>query len=94
LVTVDLLGRAEALLPTGHRDADLVSAEVVQALLRAGKVAEASTAESCSPVNVAEWTPVAPCASGHWLSEPGRQPIRLAQESLDRSARLLPPIKC
>jgi DNA-binding CsgD family transcriptional regulator/tetratricopeptide (TPR) repeat protein len=42
LVTVELIGRAEALLPGGHRDADLVSAEVVQALLRAGKVAEAS----------------------------------------------------
>ena len=42
LVTVELMRRAEALLPGGHRDADLVSAEVVQALLRAGKVAEAS----------------------------------------------------
>ena len=42
LVAVELLRRAEALLPGGHRDADLVSAEVVQALLRAGKVAEAS----------------------------------------------------
>ena len=41
-VTVELLRRAEALLPGGHRDADLVSSEVVQALLRAGKVAEAS----------------------------------------------------
>jgi DNA-binding CsgD family transcriptional regulator/tetratricopeptide (TPR) repeat protein len=42
LVTVELIRRAEALLPGGHRDADLVSAEVVQALLRAGQVAEAS----------------------------------------------------
>jgi len=41
-VTVELIRRAEALLPDGHRDADLVSAELVQALLRAGKVAEAS----------------------------------------------------
>ncbi|MFC5175171.1 helix-turn-helix transcriptional regulator [Nocardioides taihuensis] len=41
-VTLELLRRAEALLPGGHRDADLVSAEVVQALLRAGHVAEAS----------------------------------------------------
>jgi DNA-binding CsgD family transcriptional regulator len=41
-VTLELLRRAEALLPGGHRDADRVSAEVVQALLRAGKVAEAS----------------------------------------------------
>jgi hypothetical protein len=41
-VTVELIRRAEALLPDGHRDADLVSAELVQALLRAGKVTEAS----------------------------------------------------
>ena len=41
-VAVELLRRAEALLPGGHRDADAVSSEVVQALLRAGKVAEAS----------------------------------------------------
>lgn len=41
-VTLELLRRAEALLPGGHPDADLVSAEVVQALLRAGEVAEAS----------------------------------------------------
>jgi DNA-binding CsgD family transcriptional regulator/tetratricopeptide (TPR) repeat protein len=40
--TVELVRRAEALLPGGHRDADRVSAEMVQALLRAGKVAEAS----------------------------------------------------
>jgi DNA-binding CsgD family transcriptional regulator/tetratricopeptide (TPR) repeat protein len=43
LVTVELVARAEALLPDGHPEADLVSAEVVQALLRAGKVAEATT---------------------------------------------------
>lgn len=42
LVAVELLRRAEALLPGGHGDADLLSAEVVQALLRAGRVAEAS----------------------------------------------------
>jgi DNA-binding CsgD family transcriptional regulator len=42
LVTLELIRRAEALLPGGHPDADVVSAEVVQALLRAGKVAEAS----------------------------------------------------
>jgi tetratricopeptide (TPR) repeat protein len=41
-VTVELLRRAEALLPDGHRDADLVSSELVQALLRAGQVPEAS----------------------------------------------------
>ena len=42
LVTVDLIRRAEALLPDGHREADPVASEVVQALLRAGMVAEAS----------------------------------------------------
>jgi DNA-binding CsgD family transcriptional regulator len=42
LVAVELVRRAEALLPGGHPDADQVSAEVVGALLRAGKVAEAS----------------------------------------------------
>jgi DNA-binding CsgD family transcriptional regulator len=41
-VTAELMRRAEALLPLGHRDADLVAAEVVQALLRAGQVTEAS----------------------------------------------------
>jgi DNA-binding CsgD family transcriptional regulator/tetratricopeptide (TPR) repeat protein len=64
LVAVELIRRAEALLPSGHHDADLVSAEVVQALLRAGKVAEASdradavlarrhTAEVDTPLRVA-----------------------------------------
>lgn len=42
LVSVDLVRHAEALLPRGHRDADLVACEMVQALLRAGIVAEAS----------------------------------------------------
>jgi DNA-binding CsgD family transcriptional regulator/tetratricopeptide (TPR) repeat protein len=42
LVAVELVRRAEALLPRGHRDADLVSLEVVEALLRAGKVADAA----------------------------------------------------
>lgn len=41
-VAVELLRRAEALLPGGHPDADVVSAEIVAALLRAGRVAEAS----------------------------------------------------
>jgi DNA-binding CsgD family transcriptional regulator/tetratricopeptide (TPR) repeat protein len=43
LVTVELIRRAEALLPDGHRDSDLVASEVVQAMLRAGNVAEAAT---------------------------------------------------
>jgi DNA-binding CsgD family transcriptional regulator len=42
LVTLELVRRAEALLPGGHPEADVVSAEVVQALLRAGRVTEAS----------------------------------------------------
>jgi DNA-binding CsgD family transcriptional regulator/tetratricopeptide (TPR) repeat protein len=42
LVAVELLRQGEALLPDGHRDGDIVSSEMVQALLRAGKVAEAS----------------------------------------------------
>jgi DNA-binding CsgD family transcriptional regulator/tetratricopeptide (TPR) repeat protein len=41
-VTAELLVRAEALLPAGRPEVDLVAAEAVQALLRAGKVAEAS----------------------------------------------------
>ncbi|MGW5241994.1 helix-turn-helix transcriptional regulator [Monashia sp. NPDC004114] len=42
LVAVELLRRAEASLPAGHPEADVVAAEIVQALLRAGNVAEAS----------------------------------------------------
>jgi DNA-binding CsgD family transcriptional regulator/tetratricopeptide (TPR) repeat protein len=42
LVAVELVRHAEALLPDGHPDADLVASEMVQALLRAGKVTEAS----------------------------------------------------
>jgi tetratricopeptide (TPR) repeat protein len=41
-VAVELLQRAEAMLPGGHPDADLVAAELVEALLRAGNVAEAA----------------------------------------------------
>lgn len=41
-VALELLQRAEELLPAGHTDTDLVAAEVVQALLRAGRAAEAS----------------------------------------------------
>ena len=42
-VAVELLRRAGALLPAGHHDADSVAAELAEALLRAGNVAEAST---------------------------------------------------
>lgn len=41
-VAVELLRRAMALLPAGHDDADLVAVELVGALHRAGKVAEAA----------------------------------------------------
>ena len=41
-VTVELLRRAESLLPGGHPDADIVAAELVDALLRSGNVAEAA----------------------------------------------------
>ncbi len=41
-VAVELLRRAEALLPAGHPDADVLSSEIVFALLRVGKVAEAT----------------------------------------------------
>ena len=41
-VTVELLRRAESMLPGGHPDADLIAAELVEALLRTGDVAEAA----------------------------------------------------
>jgi DNA-binding CsgD family transcriptional regulator/tetratricopeptide (TPR) repeat protein len=41
-VAVELVRRAEALLPAGHPSADHVSTEVVQALMQAGRVAEAT----------------------------------------------------
>lgn len=43
-VAVDLLGRAVELLPNGHNDADLLQAELAEALLRAGRVADAAAA--------------------------------------------------
>ncbi len=42
-VAVDLLRSAAALLPLGHPDTDLVTAELAEGLQRAGQVAEAST---------------------------------------------------
>jgi DNA-binding CsgD family transcriptional regulator/tetratricopeptide (TPR) repeat protein len=94
LVTVELLRRAEALLPGGHRDADLVSAEVVQALLRAGKVAEASAraeavlarqhaAEVDTPLRLALVGALA-------LQNRAAELIAVAQASLADSARLQP----
>ncbi len=46
-VAIDILRRAEDLVPVGHPDADLVIAELIEALLRAGRVAEcAASAEA------------------------------------------------
>src|SRR6516165_6175963 len=94
LVTVELIRRAEALLPGGHPDADLVSAEVVQALLRAGKVAEASAraeavlarqhaAQVDTPLRVALVAALA-------LQNRAAELITVAQASLTGSARLQP----
>jgi DNA-binding CsgD family transcriptional regulator len=94
LVAVELIRRAEALLPGGHRDADLVSAEVVQALLRAGKVAEASAraeavlarqhaAEVDTPLRVALVAALA-------LQNRAAELITVAQASLADPARLAP----
>ena len=71
LVTVELLRRAEALLPGGHRDADLVSAEVVQALLRAGRwPRRRPVPKRCSPGSTPpRWTPrCGSRLSARWLS--------------------------
>jgi len=94
LVAVELIRRAEALLPGGHRDADRVSAEVVQALLRAGKVAEASAraeavlarahaAEVDAPLRVALVAALA-------LQNRAAELITAAQASLAGPARLRP----
>ncbi len=94
LVTVELIRRAEALLPGGHRDADLVSSEVVQALLRAGKVAEASAraeavlarqhaAEVDTPLRLALVGALA-------LQNRAAELITVAQASLAGPARLAP----
>jgi DNA-binding CsgD family transcriptional regulator/tetratricopeptide (TPR) repeat protein len=94
LVAVELIRRAEALLPGGHRDADLVSSEVVQALLRAGKVAEASAgaeavlarqhaAEVDTPLRVALVGALA-------LQNRAAELITVTQASLAGPARLRP----
>jgi DNA-binding CsgD family transcriptional regulator/tetratricopeptide (TPR) repeat protein len=93
-VTVELLRRAEALLPGGHRDADQVSSEVVQALLRAGNVAEASAraeavlarqhaAEVDTPLRLALLGALA-------LQNRAAELITLAQVSLAEEVRLRP----
>jgi DNA-binding CsgD family transcriptional regulator len=94
LVAVELIRRGEALLPGGHRDADLVSSEVVQALLRAGKVAEASAraeavlarrhaAEVDTPLRVALVAALA-------LQNRAAELITVTQASLAGAARLEP----
>jgi tetratricopeptide (TPR) repeat protein len=94
LVTVELIRRAEALLPGGHHDADLVSSEVVQALLRAGQVAEASaraeavlarqhTAEVDTPLRLALVGALA-------LQNRAAELITVAQASLAGPAQLRP----
>ena len=42
MAAVELLRRAESMLPGGHPDADLIAAELVEAFLRAGNVGEAA----------------------------------------------------
>ncbi len=94
LVTVELIRRAEALLPGGHRDADLVSSEVVRALLRAGKVAEASARAEVvlarqHPVEVD--TPLRLALIGALaLQNRAAELIAVAHASLAGSARLRP----
>ncbi len=94
LVAVELIRRAEALLPGGHRDADLLSSEVVQALLRAGKVAEASARaqavlarEHAAEVDTALRLALVGALA---LQNRAAELIAVAQASLAGSARLLP----
>jgi DNA-binding CsgD family transcriptional regulator len=94
MVAVELVRRAEALLPGGHRHADLVSSEVVQALLRAGKIAEASAraeavlarrhaAEVDTPLRLALLGALA-------LQNRATEVIAAAQTGLSASPRLRP----
>jgi DNA-binding CsgD family transcriptional regulator/tetratricopeptide (TPR) repeat protein len=93
-VTVELLRRAETLLPAGHPEEDFVASEVVQALLRAGQVSEASAraeavlarqhaAEMDTPLRVALLGALA-------LQNRADEVIAVAQASLAGSALLLP----
>ena len=93
-VAVDLLLQAEALLPGGHPDADVVAAEVVQALLRAGRVLEASErAEAllARPHLPEVDTPVRLALVGALaLQNRVGELIEIARESLDGRAPLQP----
>jgi DNA-binding CsgD family transcriptional regulator/tetratricopeptide (TPR) repeat protein len=94
-VTVELIRRAEAVLPEDHPDADRVAAELVQALLRAGKVAEASARaeavlarrhapEVDTPLRIALLGALA-------LQNRAAEVIALTETSLAGPARLRPP---
>jgi DNA-binding CsgD family transcriptional regulator len=94
LVSVDLIRRAEELLPSDHRDVDVVASEVVQALLRAGAVAEASTrAEAVLARQHADEvdTPLRLALLGSLaLQNRAAELISMAQASLAASAQLRP----
>ena len=94
LVTLELMRRADALLPGGHRDADLVSAELVQALLRAGKPAEASDraqAVLARPHSTELETPLRVALVGALaLQNRAAELVAVVQASFAGSARLQP----
>jgi tetratricopeptide (TPR) repeat protein len=93
LVAVELIRRAEALLPGGHRDADLVSSEVVQALLRAGRWPRRQPVRKrCSPGSTPpRWTPRCACACWRAGSaEPRRRAHHRGAGQPGRPARLRP----
>jgi len=93
-VALELLRRAESLLPGGHPEADLVSTEVVQALLHAGQVAEASArAEAVLARSHAPQvdTPLRLALVGALaLQNRAVEVVALARESLEGTARLHP----
>jgi len=94
LVTLELMRRADALLPGTHRDADLVSAELVQALLRAGKPAEASDraqAVLARPHSTVVDTPLRVALVGALaLQNRAAELVAVVQDSFAGSARLRP----
>jgi DNA-binding CsgD family transcriptional regulator len=94
LITLELLRRADALLPGSHRDADLVSAELVQALLRAGKPAEAcdrAQAVLARPHSTEVDTPLRVALVGALaLQNRAAELVAVVQASLAGSARLQP----
>lgn len=95
LVALHLIGRAEALLPRGHREADFVMAEAIQAQLRAGKMAEASAraeAVLARPHSEEVDTPVRMAlAAALALQNRADEVIRLAEASLKTPSGLPAP---